>query len=62
MDNKKPKEKPIVQKSEERSPKKRRMSEEKPKPVEESTKPSNNIGSLIGRKRKEKKGGKKGSR
>lgn len=53
----------MVQKSEEQSPKKRRISEDKPKlPKKEgSTKPSNNIGSLIGRKRKEKKGGKKGA-
>ncbi|KAG5652797.1 hypothetical protein H0H81_003627 [Sphagnurus paluster] len=47
---------------EERAPKKRRVGDEKPKIVKEEEtpkKPKNNLGSLIGRKRKERKGGKK---
>lgn len=54
------KEAPVVKKTEERSPKKRRVVEEQPKLVKEDpVKPANNIGSLIGRKRQERKGGKK---
>ncbi|RDB25990.1 putative RNA-binding protein C4F6.14 [Hypsizygus marmoreus] len=59
-DVKQPKDKAAV-KTEVRSPKKRRVAEEKPNPVkEESVKPLNKIGSIIGRKRKERKSGKKG--
>ncbi|KAF8068858.1 hypothetical protein FPV67DRAFT_1093520 [Lyophyllum atratum] len=59
-DEKKPKEE--LKKTEERPPKKRRVVEDKPKVVktEEPKEPKNNLGSLIGRKRKERKGGKKG--
>ncbi|KAG6919826.1 hypothetical protein DXG01_000331 [Tephrocybe rancida] len=54
-DEKKPEEAKI--KKGERAPKKRRISEDKPKPVEEKIeKPKNNLGSFIGRKRKERKG------
>ncbi|KAF5379115.1 hypothetical protein D9615_005877 [Tricholomella constricta] len=55
----------VIKESEERSPKKRRVSDDKPKSikVEDSPKkPKDNLGSLIGRKRKERKGGKKGAR
>ncbi|TFK36256.1 hypothetical protein BDQ12DRAFT_634278 [Crucibulum laeve] len=50
-------------KSEEPSPKKRKV-EDKIKPAstkEESVKPANSLGAIIGRKRKERKGGKKGA-
>ncbi|KAG6830813.1 hypothetical protein H0H87_006986 [Tephrocybe sp. NHM501043] len=57
-DKKKPKEEAKVK--QERSPKKRRLGEDKLQDAEEKTqKPKNNIGALIGRKRKERKGGKK---
>ncbi|KAG5644707.1 hypothetical protein DXG03_007930 [Asterophora parasitica] len=47
-------------KKEERTPKKRRVEDTKVDKEEESPKkPKNNLGSLIGRKRKERKGGKK---
>ncbi|GLB42149.1 putative RNA recognition motif containing protein [Lyophyllum shimeji] len=61
-ENKKPKEE--TKTSEERPSKKRRMPEDKPKIVKETEakKPKNDIGSIIGRKRKERKAGKKGSR
>lgn len=62
MEETKPREKLALEKAEEQSPKKRRLSEDKPIPVkatDEAVKPGQRIGSLIGRKRRERKGGKK---
>lgn len=50
-----------TEKLEERSPKRRRVAEDTPKPAAETVTGGQNLGSLIGRKRRERKTGKKGS-